>query len=59
MSADFANVPLPEALHRLLGDQNFVLVYDDQRHPRVLELVRAPEASRTAAPQSAAAWLAE
>ena len=55
VSADFADVPLPEALHRLIGDQNFVLVYDDQHRPRVLELVRPPQAPHTVAPQAAAA----
>ena len=59
VTADFTDVPLPEALHRLLGNQNFVLMYDDQHRPRELELVRAPEASRIVAPQSAAASLDE
>jgi len=46
---------------RVVGGLAMCLVRcnDDQRHPRVLELVRAPEASRTAAPQSAAARLVE
>ena len=30
VSADFEAVPLPEALHRLLGNQNFALIYGDK-----------------------------
>jgi hypothetical protein len=42
VTADFAGVPLPEALHRLLGDQNFLLVYDAQKQPRAVELLSLP-----------------
>ena len=46
VSASFERVPLPEALHRLLGERNFLLVYDDQRRPRVVELLSGPPPSR-------------
>jgi hypothetical protein len=39
LAVTFDRVPLPEALHRLLGEQTFVLVYDDQRRPRMIELL--------------------
>jgi hypothetical protein len=39
LSAEFEGVPLPEALHRILGTQNFVVIYDEQRHPRLVNLV--------------------
>src|SRR5438876_685391 len=29
ITAEFEDVPLPEALHRLLGEQNFALIYGD------------------------------
>src|SRR5262245_49746372 len=30
ITVEFDAVPLPEALHRLLGDQNFALIYGDR-----------------------------
>jgi hypothetical protein len=42
VTADFEGVPLPEALHRLLGDQNFLLVYDAQQQPRTVEVLSPP-----------------
>jgi hypothetical protein len=40
----FERVPLQEGLHRLLGDQNFVLVYAGDGHLRVLRLLGGPVA---------------
>jgi Putative zinc-finger len=45
VSAEFDDVPLPEALHRLLGGQNFWLAYDDRRRLRTVELLGGPEGS--------------
>ena len=42
VSADFEDVPLPDALQRLLGDQNFLLVYDAGHRPRMVELLGLP-----------------
>jgi len=39
ISTEFADVPLPEALHRLLGDQDFALVYSDTGDLRVVKLL--------------------
>jgi hypothetical protein len=52
VSAEFEDVPLPEALHRLLGEQNFVLVYDNQRRPRIVELVSVPARSASLPPEA-------
>jgi hypothetical protein len=30
---------LPEALHRMLGSENFVVIYDDTRRPRMIDLL--------------------
>jgi hypothetical protein len=38
VTADFEDVPLPEALHRLLGDQNFMLRYGEGDRLRTIEL---------------------
>jgi hypothetical protein len=38
----FADLALPEALDRLLGQQNFLLVYDDAGRPRRVELLGLP-----------------
>jgi hypothetical protein len=43
VSAEFDDVALPEALHRLLGGQNFWLAYDEHRHLRTIELLGGPE----------------
>jgi len=43
VSADFEAVPLPEALHRLLGQQNFALVYGDGGRLRVVKLLGGPQ----------------
>jgi hypothetical protein len=43
VSAEFDAVPLPEALHRLLGDQNFALVYGGGGHLRTVKLLGGPQ----------------
>ena len=45
VSADFKDSPLPEALHRLLGDQNFALVYGREGRLRALKLLGGPQAA--------------
>jgi len=45
VSAEFDEVPLPEALHRLLGTQNFALVYGDKGKLKALELLGAARTS--------------
>jgi hypothetical protein len=57
VSAHFEDVPLPEALHRLFGDQNFALVYDDRRRLRTIDLLGTPPPATglAAAPPPAAA----
>jgi hypothetical protein len=42
VTVDFEDVPLQEGLHRLLGDQNFMLVYAGDGHLRALRLLRGP-----------------
>jgi len=39
VSAQFDDVPLPDALERLLGAPSFSLVYDEQRRLRILDLL--------------------
>src|SRR5439155_22824475 len=43
VSTEFDAVPLPEALHRLLGDQNFALVYGDGDRLRTITLLGGPQ----------------
>jgi hypothetical protein len=43
ISTEFADVPLPEALHRLLGDQDFALVYSDTGQLRAVKLLDASD----------------
>jgi hypothetical protein len=38
VTAEFEDVPLPEAMHRLLGDQNFMLRYTEGDRLRTIEL---------------------
>ena len=45
VSADFEASPLPEALHRLLGEQNFALVYGREGRLRALKLLGGPQAA--------------
>src|SRR5690348_3648751 len=44
VSAEFDDVPPEEALHRLLGDQNFVLKYGRDDHLRTIKLLGGPQA---------------
>lgn len=43
VSGDYDGVPLPEALHRLLGEQNFTLTYGDQGRLRAIKLLGGPQ----------------
>src|SRR5216110_2105720 len=43
ITAQFDDVPLPEALHRLLGDQNFMLTYGEGNRLRRIELFGGPQ----------------
>jgi hypothetical protein len=54
VSAEFEAVALPEALHRLLGDQNFALVYGTGGSLRVVKLLGGQVATSGATPVSAA-----
>ena len=45
VSADFKAVPLPQALARLLGDQNFSLVYGEGGRLRVINLLPGGQAA--------------
>ena len=49
VTAQFDAVPLPEALHRLLGDQNFALVYGDGGKLKSVRLLGGTS-GQTAAP---------
>src|SRR5262249_3899195 len=44
ISADFHKVPLAEALHRLLGTQNFALVYGDRGNLKAVKLLGEAQA---------------
>src|SRR5437899_1912259 len=55
VSAEFEGVPLAEALHRLLGDQNFALVYGNQGRLKSVRLLGGPQTAAAAAPIPAAA----
>jgi hypothetical protein len=46
VTAHFDDVPLPEALHRLLTDQNFMLRYGEADQLRTIQLFGPPGASR-------------
>ncbi len=43
VTAEFDAVPLPEALHRLLGDQNFALIYGDAGKLKAVRLLGGPQ----------------
>jgi len=43
VTAEFENVPLSDALHRLLGDQNFALIYGDKGALRAVKLLGGPQ----------------
>jgi len=55
ITAKFDDVPLPEALHRLLGDQNFMLRYGERDRLRTIELFGGPQEPRNASSTSPAA----
>jgi hypothetical protein len=55
ITAQFDNVPLPEALHRLLGDQNFMLRYGEGDRLRTIALFGGPLEPRDASSTSPAA----
>jgi len=55
LTAKFDDVPLPEALHRLLGDQNFMLKYGEADRLRTIELFGGPQEPRNASSTSPAA----
>jgi hypothetical protein len=55
ITAQFDEVPLAEALHRLLGDQNFMLTYGDGNRLRRIELFGGPQAPSEMSPTSPAA----
>jgi hypothetical protein len=48
VTAEFEAVPLPEALYRILGDQNFALVYGDEGRLKAIRLLAAPQGPATA-----------
>ena len=45
ITAEFEDVPLPEALHRLLGEQNFALIYGDGGRLKAVRLMGGPLAA--------------
>jgi hypothetical protein len=53
VTAEFEAVPLPEALHRLLGSQNFALIYADGGRLRAVKLLGGPLATPPPAPGQA------
>src|SRR5438552_15658595 len=55
ITAQFDDVPLPEALHRLLGDQHFMLTYGEGNRLRRIELFGGPQEPRNAGRRSPAA----
>jgi len=42
LTTEFDDVPLAEGLHRILGEQNFILVYDHEHRLRLVELIGGP-----------------
>ena len=54
VSAAFEAVPLGEALHRLLGDQNFALIFADGGRLKAVRLLGEPEGLPAAPPSGAA-----
>ena len=54
VTAEFEAVPLGEALHRLLGDQNFALVFADNGRLKALRLLGEAEGLAAAPPSGAA-----
>jgi hypothetical protein len=54
VSTEFDRVPLSEALHRLLGDQNFALLYGERGRLRAIKLLGGPQAPPPAVKTAAA-----
>ena len=50
ITAEFEDVPLPEALHRLLGEQNFALIYGDGGRLKAVRLMGGPLAATPPTP---------
>jgi hypothetical protein len=55
VTATFDDVPLPEALHRLLGDQNFMLRYAEPDRLRTIQLFGGVQEAHEAGETSPAA----
>jgi hypothetical protein len=55
VTATFDDVPLPEALHRLLGDENFMLRYAEPDHLRTIQLFGGVQEAHEAGEASPAA----
>src|SRR5437762_3639199 len=55
LSVEFEAVPLADALHRLLGDQNFALVYGHEGRLKSVRLLGGPQTAAAPAPAAAAA----
>ena len=55
VTATFDDVPLPEALHRLLGDQNFMLRYAEPDRLRTIQLFGGVQGAHEAGEASPAA----
>jgi hypothetical protein len=55
VTATFDDVPLPEAIHRLLGDQNFMLRYAEPDRLRTIQLFGGVQQAREAGDGSPAA----
>ena len=55
VSAEFDAIPLSDGLKRLLGDQNFALVYGEGGRLRAVKLLGGPQAPTTPKPAATAA----
>src|SRR5438552_7805145 len=54
VSVEFEAVPLADALHRLLGDQNFALVYGNEGRLKSVSLLGVPQTAAAPTPAAAA-----
>ena len=54
VSVEFEAVPLADALHRLLGDQNFALVYGNEGRLKSVRLLGGPQTAAAPTPAAAA-----
>jgi len=52
VTKQFDDLPLPEAVDRLVGEQNFVLWYDREGRPKRLELLGVPQPAPTHDPSA-------